>query len=156
MCNEGFVWNPSNCECEYDKSCDGGEQLDYKNCKCRKRLADKLVQECNENIDERKLHPRELHSNKMIYNSTLNDYKKICSSCIVCIILFVIFFIISIAISSVFIYFHWYLKRKYTETKTYWMQLCWTCKWEMLSKLILKIVGITLMTWSILKTLIQT
>ena len=119
MCNEGFVWNPSKCECEYDKSCDGGEQLDYKNCKCRKRLTDKLVQECNEDIDERKLHPSELHSNKMIYNSALNDYKKICSSCIVCIILFVIFFIISIAISSVFIYFHRYLKRKYTETKTY-------------------------------------
>ena len=26
---EGFIWNPSNCECECDKSCDIGEHLDY-------------------------------------------------------------------------------------------------------------------------------
>ena len=28
------------------KSCDVGEYLDYENCKCRKRLVDKLVEEC--------------------------------------------------------------------------------------------------------------
>ena len=50
--------------------------LDYKNCKCRKSLVDKLVEECNENIDEKELHPMQLHSNKMIYNSTLNNYEK--------------------------------------------------------------------------------
>ena len=32
--------------------CDLGEYLDYKNCKCRERVVDKLVNECNENIDE--------------------------------------------------------------------------------------------------------
>ena len=26
------------CECECGKSCDIGEYLDYKNCKCRKKL----------------------------------------------------------------------------------------------------------------------
>ena len=44
MCNKGFNWNPSNFECECDKSCDVGEYLHYKNCKCRKRLVDKLVE----------------------------------------------------------------------------------------------------------------
>ena len=44
--------------------------LDYKNWNCRKTLVDKLVEECGENIDEKKLHPME------IYNSSLNDYKK--------------------------------------------------------------------------------
>ena len=29
--------------------------LNYENCKCRKSLVDKLVEECNENIDEAKL-----------------------------------------------------------------------------------------------------
>ena len=29
--------------------------LDYENCNCRKGLVDKLVEECNENIDEAKL-----------------------------------------------------------------------------------------------------
>ena len=39
------IWNPSNCECEFDKSCDFGEYLDYENCKYRKKLVDKLVDE---------------------------------------------------------------------------------------------------------------
>ena len=29
MCDKGFIWNPSNCECECDKACDVGEYLDY-------------------------------------------------------------------------------------------------------------------------------
>ena len=147
-----FNRNPSNCECECDKSCNIGEYIDYKNCKCRKILVDKLVEECNENIDEKELNP-----NKMIYNSTLNDYKKIveCSSGTIHIILFVIFLIVSKSISSAFTCFHMYLKRKYMETRIYWIQFCWTHKWGILSKLILEIVHITfLMTWSILKTLV--
>ena len=62
MCDKGFISNLSNCGCECDKSCDIGEYLDYENCKCRKRLIDKLIEECSENIDE----------NKIIYNSALN------------------------------------------------------------------------------------
>ena len=52
VCDKGSIWNPSNCECECDKSCDVGEYLDYENCTCRKKLVDKLVEECTENIDE--------------------------------------------------------------------------------------------------------
>ena len=55
LCDKGYACNPNNCECECYKSCDFGEYLDYGNCKCRKRLVDKLVEECNENIDEAKL-----------------------------------------------------------------------------------------------------
>ena len=29
VCNKGFAWNPSNCECEWDKSCDFDKYLDY-------------------------------------------------------------------------------------------------------------------------------
>ena len=60
-----FIWNPSNCECECDKSCDVGEYLDHENCKLRKRLVDKLVEESNENIGEvkiAKITSKELHS----------------------------------------------------------------------------------------------
>ena len=52
LCDKRFIWNPSNCECECDKSCDIGEYLDYKNCKCKKRVIDKLIEECSENIYE--------------------------------------------------------------------------------------------------------
>ena len=54
VCNKGNICNPGNCGCECDKSCDVGEYLDYENCKCRKRLVDKLVEECSENVDEAK------------------------------------------------------------------------------------------------------
>ena len=50
-CDKGYAWNPSSCECKCDKSYNFGEYFDYENCKCRKRLVDKLVIECNENID---------------------------------------------------------------------------------------------------------
>ena len=44
VCEKGYAWNPSNCECRCDKSCDIGEYLDYLNCKCRKKLYDKLIE----------------------------------------------------------------------------------------------------------------
>ena len=72
------------------------EYLDYENCKCRKNLVDKLVEECSEKTD----------GCEMIYNKTLNDYEKVCNYCTIYIVIFVIFFIISISISSAFIHFH--------------------------------------------------
>ena len=106
MCDKAYIWNPRNCECECDKSCDVGEYLGYKNCKCRKELVNKLIEECSENID----------GNKMLHNETLdviplNDYKKVCNSCTIYIILFSVLFITSIRISIVFIYFQWYSKK---------------------------------------------
>ena len=55
MWDKEFIWNPSNCECECNKSCDTGEYLDHKNCKCRKKIFGKLIEECSENIDENKI-----------------------------------------------------------------------------------------------------
>ena len=55
VCDKGFIWNPSNCACECDKSRDVGEYLEYENCKCRKKLVDKLVEECTEIVEEVKL-----------------------------------------------------------------------------------------------------
>ena len=54
-CDKEYIWNPSNCKYERDKSRDFGEYLDYENCKCRKRLVDKLIEECDENIEETSL-----------------------------------------------------------------------------------------------------
>ena len=49
--DKGFIWNPSNCECECDKSCYVGECLDYESRKYRKKLVDKLVEELTENVE---------------------------------------------------------------------------------------------------------
>ena len=82
-CDKGFIWNPSNRECECNKSSDIGEYLDYSNCKCKKKLFDKLVKECTENIEEIKFTSKSQYENK-------------CNSCIMHIVLFPIPFIISI------------------------------------------------------------
>ena len=105
ICEKGSIWNSGNCKCECDKSCNAVEYLDYENCKCRGKLIDKSVKEFSQNID----------GNEMIYNKTLNDYRNIYGSCTIYIVLFTIFFMISISISSVFIYFHWCLKKSSTN-----------------------------------------
>ena len=43
ICDKGFICNSSNCECECDRNCGFSEYLDYENCKCRKKLVDKLI-----------------------------------------------------------------------------------------------------------------
>ena len=52
VCDKGFIWKPSNCELECDKACDVSDYLDYENCKCRRKLVDKFVQECTETVEE--------------------------------------------------------------------------------------------------------
>ena len=94
VCDKGYAWNPSNCECECDKSCDVGEYLDYKNCKCRKRLVDKLVEECGDNIDEAKLAGIALFEAR---NECVCSYT-------VCIVLGVIALTICIGIGAYFTY----------------------------------------------------
>ena len=53
--DKGFIWNPSNCECECDKSCDINKYLNYENCKCRKKLVHRIVEECTETVEEVKI-----------------------------------------------------------------------------------------------------
>ena len=92
ICDKGYIWNPSNCKCECDKSCDFGEYLDYENCKCRKRLVDKLMEECNKNIEETSL-------------IKINSIKCKSNSSISYIVLFSVFFTISIGIATYLVYY---------------------------------------------------
>ena len=105
-CNKGFIWDPSNCDCECDKSCDIGKYLDYKICKWKINLVGELVEKCSKNIDE----------NEMIYietsNISLNVYKKV-GRCTLYIVLFAVCLVTSTVISTVFIYFYWYSKKHY-------------------------------------------
>ena len=85
-----------------DKLCDIGEYLDYKNCKCRKKLLHKLVEESSENID----------GNKKIYNGAFNDHKNVCNSCKIYLILFVTAFLIIIGQSQCTSLFSLVLKKQ--------------------------------------------
>ena len=108
ICNTGFIWNPSNCECECDKSCDISEYLDYENCKCRKKLVDKLVEECTKNIEETRLVEK---------TSAKNENKHKCSSCTLYIVLFSIIFTVNIGIGIYFVHSRWYLKKDIPSVK---------------------------------------
>ena len=100
VCDKGSIWNPSNCKCECDKSCDVGEYLDYENCMCRKKLVDKLVEKCTENVEKEKLAKITLPE---------NDNKHKSSSCTLNIVLFSIIFTINIAIGTYFVYYKYEL-----------------------------------------------
>ena len=98
---------PSNGECECDKSCDVGEYLDYENCKCKKKLGDKLVEECTENIDEVKIAESGLFERR-------NEYK---SSCTIYVALITTVFTISIVTGTYFIYYKYLNHHKQTARK---------------------------------------
>ena len=122
-----FIWNPSKCESECDKSCDLGQYFDYENCKYKKKQTDKPIEECSEDIG----------GNEMIYNVTSNDHEKVCSSCTIYIALLVIAFLIIIGIRH--FYFHWYFRRGNTNTITNaytnnGTAVCYTYKREVLKK----------------------
>ena len=89
------------CECECDKLCDVGEYLDYENCKWRKKLVDKLIEQCTQTVEEVKL-----------ANITLaeDENKDKCSSCTLYIVVFSMLFTINVGIVTYFVYSHWYLK----------------------------------------------
>ena len=99
ICDKGFIWNPSNCECECDKTCDIGEYLDYENCKCRKKIVDKLINECTETIEEVKLAEITIFENE-------NNYKY--NSCRVYIVLMIVFTIFT-GITVYLVYYNWSL-----------------------------------------------
>ena len=95
VCDKGFIFKPSNCECECDKTCDIGEYSDYENCKCRKEIVDKLVGECTETVEEVKLAKITLAE---------NESEKKYSSCRVYIVLMIAVFTIFTGIITYFVY----------------------------------------------------
>ena len=108
ICDKGYIWNPSNCKCECDKSCDNCEYLGYENCKCRKRLIDKLIEECNKNIEG---------------TSLVNSTKCRSNSCILYIVLFSIFFTINIEIATYFVYYKYINHNKEKNMICIWLCL---------------------------------
>ena len=75
-----------------------GKYFDHENCKCRKRLIDKFVDECNETVDEKV---------KILDN---NENKG--NSCILYIVQFSIFFTINIGIATYFVYYKYVNRNK--------------------------------------------
>ena len=109
VCDKGFIWNPSNCECECDKACNVGEYLDHENCKCRKKIVEKIIDEWDETVEEVKLAKITL---------TENENKYECNSCTVCIVLMIVVFTIFTGICAYFAYYNWSLVKFDNPTQT--------------------------------------
>ena len=105
VCDKGFIWNPSNCECKWDKSCDVSEYLDYENCKYRKKIVNTLIEECTENVEEVKI---TLAEDK-------NKHKS--SSCTLYIVLILVIFTANVGIGNYFLCFYFYLKKDVIRVK---------------------------------------
>ena len=74
-------------------------------------MINKLVEKCNENIDE----------NEIIYNATLHNYGKVWISCTQYItLLLIVFVLIVMSISDVPFYFYLCVKRNYVNVVSYW------------------------------------
>ena len=70
--------------------------LDYENCKCRKKLVDKLVEGYTENVEEVKLAK---------ITSAEDENKHKCSSCTLYIVLFSMIFTSKVGIGTYFVYY---------------------------------------------------
>ena len=120
-----IYWNPSNCECDCDKKCDIGEYLDYENCKRKKKLADKLIDECTEAIEEVKLAEITPFENE-------NNYKY--NSWRIYIVLMIVVVTVFTGITVYLVYYNWSLIKNniscikfntHKQTEIWWAQLCW-------------------------------
>ena len=118
VCNNKQRWNNDKCwyKCKelIDKGvCDKGyawqgyvgKYLDYENCKCRKSLIDKLVDECDENIAETSL--VKTNSTKCKHNSSVLH-----------IVLFSIFFT-SNAVIAVYCVYYKHMNRNEESVSVY-------------------------------------
>ena len=66
-CAKEYTWNSSICECQCDKWCKSGQYLDHKNCVCKNKLADRLIEECTCVINETMINNKDNINNDNTY-----------------------------------------------------------------------------------------
>ena len=100
---KNLFFNPSNCKCECDKSCNTSQYLDYLDCKCKKKIIDLIVEKCFEYDDQTKLVNITVTKNN---NQTKLVNKTVENSCKVYIILTIVAIVISTVFSNFFYYYN--------------------------------------------------
>ena len=103
--DKGYIWNPSTCSCKCDRYCETGQYLDYKNCVCRKKIIDDLIEQFTSIVD------------MDIKNNTLSK-KSDESSSNIYFILFIVFLVLFILFLVAFIYY-WCKNNKAITKKMY-------------------------------------
>ena len=100
--DKGYTWNPSTCECQCDMWCKSGQYLDHKNCVCKNKLVDRLIEECTSIINETMINNKDSSNNNTLRNVFIG--------------LFSVAVLIGIICFCVFAYFRWFKgKNKYVD-----------------------------------------
>ena len=100
-CTKRYTWNPSTCECQCDTWSKPGQYLDHKNCICKYKLINGIIEECTNIINETMINNKDNTDND---NTITNMF----------VVLFSIVMFILIVCSCVFIYFKWFKNKKNT------------------------------------------
>ena len=87
-CAKGYTWNP--CECQCDKWCKPGQYLDHKNCVCKNRLIDRLIEECTSVINETMINNKDSDNNNTLRNVFIGLFSVTVLIGIICFCLFAI------------------------------------------------------------------
>ena len=101
---KGYTWNPSVCECQFDKWCKPGQYLDHKNCVCKNKLIGRLIEECTSVINETKINNKDSDN----INNTLEN---------VFVGLFSVAVLIGVVCFCVLVYFKWFKGKKLFRNK---------------------------------------
>ena len=112
VCDKGYMWNPSTCACECDKYCEIGQYLDYKNCVCRKKLIDDLIEQCTSIVDIEIKNGTDIFTNSTATKNIVTPVNSNNSTDIY-LFLFVAVLIVAVLVAAGFIYYY----RKNNKTK---------------------------------------
>ena len=112
VCDKGYIWNPGTCACECDKYCEIGQYLDYKNCACRKKMVDDLIEQCTSIVD------MEI-KNSTINNDAIINNRSYQSSNNTYLILFIVFLVLCILMLGAFVYYQYRESSKKVVDKIY-------------------------------------
>ena len=67
-CAKGYTWNPSTCECQCDTWCKPDQYLDHKNCVCKNKLIDRLIEVCTSVINKTMINNKDSANNNTLRN----------------------------------------------------------------------------------------
>ena len=100
-CTKGYTWNPSTCECQCNTWCKQDQYLDHKNCICKNKLIGRIIEECNNVINETMISNKDnIDNSNTIANIFIGLFSIVMLAVIVC--------------SCVFVYFKWFKNKKNT------------------------------------------
>ena len=105
--DKGYIFNSINCKCEYHKSCNTSQYLDYLDCQCKNKIIDLIVEKCTEYDDDKTKLVNITDNQTKIVNKTVKNSCKV----------YIVLTVVSIVISTVYTIYLFLIKNKDIFTK---------------------------------------